>query len=235
MYSVTINQRVELIKNNSDEINIFVEEYKPFIAACTQKVVGRYVAYGQDDELSIALMAFVEAIRSYDGSKGNFLSFSQNVIRRRIIDYYRKEKKHNLVININGYSDEEQEETDITIAMSMEEYSKEEISEYRRLELEQLKRELEGWSISLFELVDISPKHKKTKKVYSDIVKFLLRRQDIVAKMKQKKYLPIAEIEQNLKIPRKTIERARKYIIAVLIICTGDYEFIKDYVNWGVE
>jgi len=32
-------------------------------------VVGRYVAYGQDDELSIALMAFVEAIRSYDVSK----------------------------------------------------------------------------------------------------------------------------------------------------------------------
>jgi len=55
-------------------------------------VVGRYVAYGQDDELSIALMAFVEAIRSYDVSKGNFLSFSQNVIKRRIIDYYRKEK-----------------------------------------------------------------------------------------------------------------------------------------------
>lgn len=58
MYSVTINQRVEAIKNNEEEINLFVEEYKPFIAACTQKVVGRYVAYGQDDELSIALMAF---------------------------------------------------------------------------------------------------------------------------------------------------------------------------------
>ncbi|GAE90135.1 RNA polymerase sigma factor SigI [Acetivibrio straminisolvens] len=235
MYSVTINQRVELIKNDEDKINIFVEEYKPFIAACAQKVVGRYVAYGQDDELSIALMAFVEAIRSYDASKGNFLSFSQNVIRRRIIDYQRKEKKHSTVVNINGYVEHEEEETDLSIAMSIEKYSNEEISEYRRLELQQLKKELEKWDISFFELVNISPKHKKTKKIYSNIIKFLLSRQDIMEKIKQKKYLPIAEIEKNLKIPRKTIERARKYIIAVVIIFTGDYEFIKDYVNWEVE
>ncbi|HOM01593.1 MAG TPA: RNA polymerase sigma factor SigI [Acetivibrio sp.] len=235
MYSVTINRRVELIKNDDAKINDFVEEYKPFIAACTQKVVGRYVAYGQDDELSIALMAFVEAIRSYNASKGNFLSFSQNVIKRRIIDYYRKEKKHNTVVNINGYPENEEEETDLSIAMSMEKYSDEEISEYRRLELQQLKKELEEWDISFFDLVNISPKHKKTKKIYGNIVKFLLSRPDIMEKIKQKKYLPIAEIEHNLKIPRKTIERARKYIITVVIILTGDYEFIRDYVNWEVE
>ncbi|HOP91811.1 MAG TPA: RNA polymerase sigma factor SigI [Acetivibrio thermocellus] len=235
MYSVTINQRVEAIKNNEEEINLFVEEYKPFIAACTQKVVGRYVAYGQDDELSIALMAFVEAIRSYDVSKGNFLSFSQNVIKRRIIDYYRKEKKHSVVVNINGHLEDEEEETDLGIAMSIDKYSEEEISEYRRLELEQLKKELKEWDISFFDLVNISPKHKRAKKIYSKIIKFVLSRPDIMEKIKQKKYLPVAEIEQSLKIPRKTIERARKYIITVVIIFTGDYEFIRDYVNWEVE
>jgi len=54
MYSVTINQRVEAIKNNEEEINLFVEEYKPFIAACTQKVVGRYVA--TDRMMNLALL-----------------------------------------------------------------------------------------------------------------------------------------------------------------------------------
>lgn len=234
MHPVTINQRVEIIKNNDDEINIFVEEYKPFIAACAQRTAGRYVAYGQDDELSIALIAFVEAIRSYDSSKGNFLSFSQNVIRRRIIDFYRKEKKHSMMVRINEYTvDEDEEELDHTIEKSIDEYSKEEVSEYRKLEMEQLKKELDEWGISFFELANVSPKHSKTRALYSEIIRFLLSRGDIVKQIKQKKYLPIAEIEENLKIPRKTIERARKYIIAVLIICTGDYEFIKDYVNWG--
>lgn len=234
MHPVTINERVEKIKDDENQINIFVEEYKPFIASCVEKSVGHYVSYGHDDELSIGLIAFVEAINSYDSTKGNFLSFSQNVIKRRIIDYYRKEKKHERVIPINEQVNEEDgEELDLTIGKSLEEYSKEEVSEYRKLELEQLKRELEEWDISFFELVNISPKHNKTRLMYSEIIKFILSRHEMVKQIKQKKYIPIAEIEKSLKIPRKKIERGRKYIIAVLIILTGDYEYIRDYVNWG--
>ena len=35
------------------------------------------MSYGTDDELSIAMIAFVEAIRSFDSSKGNFQLFAQ--------------------------------------------------------------------------------------------------------------------------------------------------------------
>jgi RNA polymerase sigma factor len=233
MYSISINDRVETIKGDDKQINIFVEEFKPFIAASVEKITGKYVSYGRDDELSIALIAFVEAIKSYEKTKGNFLSFSQNVIKRRIIDYYRKEKKHNMNVSIEYTDDEESDEIDLSTAKSLEEHSKEEASEYRRLELEQLKKELTQWDISFFELADVSPKHNKTRMIYSQIIKFILSREDIVKYIKQKKILPIAEIEKNLNIPRKTIERGRKYILAVLIICTGDYDFIKDYINWG--
>lgn len=46
-----------------------------------------------------------------------------------------------------------------------------------------------------------------------------------------KKYIPIAEIEKALKISRKKIERLRKYIIAIIIIITGDYYYIKEYIR----
>jgi RNA polymerase sigma factor len=46
-----------------------------------------------------------------------------------------------------------------------------------------------------------------------------------------KKYLPIAELERVSELPRKLIERFRKYIIAVVIIAIGDYEYIKDYIK----
>ncbi len=49
--------------------------------------------YGIDEELSIALMAFNEAIDGYDTSKGSFLSFAKLVINRRLIDYLRKKTK----------------------------------------------------------------------------------------------------------------------------------------------
>lgn len=234
MHPITINERVVAIKNDEEQINRMIEEYKPFIAASVERVSGRYVEYGRDDELSIALMAFVEAIRSYDIKKGNFLAFSQNVIKRRVIDYYRKEKKHNVVVPMNEFSSEEEEEGfDLSIGRSIDEYSKEELSEYRRLEIEQLKKELSDWDISFNELMKVSPKRNKTRKLYSEIVKFIMSREDMLRQIMQKKSLPISEIEKSLRIPRKNIERGRKYIIAVLIICLGEYEHIKDYVNWG--
>jgi len=235
MGSITINERVERIKNDEDGINKFIEEYKPFIASCVEKAVGHYVVYGQDDELSIGLIAFSEAIKAFDSSRGNFLTFAQNVIKRRIIDYYRKERKHKKTIFLDDYYTEDdsgESDYDLTASKAIDTYSEEEISKYRRLELEQLKEELEEWGISFFELPDVSPKHKRTRQTYSEIVRFLLSDVDLLSHIKTKKTLPTIQIEKNLKIPRKKIDRGRKYIIVVLIICTGDYEFIKDYINW---
>lgn len=233
MYSISINDRVDRIKGNDEEINKLLEEYKPFIASCVEKATGRYVRYGEDDELSIGLMAFVEAIKSYEKSKGSFLSFAQNVIKRRIIDYYRKERKHSNVISMTEVMGEYDEDStvDLSLQQSLQEYSDKEISEYRRLEIEELKKELASWDISFFELAEASPKAEKTRKAYKDIVRFILSQEELVDFIKIKKYLPIAEIQKGTGIPRKKIERARKYVLAVVIINTGDYQYLRDYVD----
>ena len=235
MQPASINDRVRKIKNNNDEINRLVEEYKPFIASCVEKNTGRYVKYGEDDELSVGLLAFVEAIKAYNVLRGNFLSFSQNVIKRRLIDYHRKEKRHKNVVYINEYTnDDEEKENDLSIEKSLDIYSEREISEYRRLEIEELKKELAQWDISFIELTETSPKHEKTRKMCAEIISFIVSQPELVKQVKNKRYLPVAEIEKSLCIPRKKIERMRKYILAVMIINTGDYEYIRDYVNWGV-
>lgn len=233
MQATDINARVAAIKNNEEEINRFVEEYKPFIASCTEKLTGRYVRYGEDDELSIAMMGFVEAIKAFDGSRGNFLSFSQSVIKRRLIDYYRKEKRHSNVISLNTYMGEENEEFDLSSGESLEQYDKDRLGEYRRLELEQLGRELAEYEITFFELASVSPKQDRTHRICGEIAGFLLSRPDLIQRIKEKKYLPVAEIVNALKLPRKIVERSRKYIIAVVIIASGDYQYISDYVNIG--
>jgi RNA polymerase sigma factor len=232
MVPCSVNERVEKIKNDEKAINIFVEEYKPFISSCVQRATGKYFRFGEDDELSIGMIAFVEAINSYESMKGNFLSFAQNIIKRRLIDYYRKEKKHSNVISLNGtYEEDGETEKDLSVEVSIDNYSKEMLEEARRHELEELKYELQKWDISFAELVDASPKHDKTRKICKEIIKFLFSQPVLVTNILQKKYLPIAEIEKNLKIPRKKIERARKYIIAVLLIKMGDYELIKEFIE----
>ncbi|MGI6776528.1 MAG: RNA polymerase sigma-I factor [Acetivibrionales bacterium] len=234
MHSVLINKKVEKIQNNEDEINKLVEEYKPFIASCTEKVTGRYVRYGEDDELSIALMAFVEAVKAYNSKKGGFLPFARNVIKRRLIDYFRKECRHNSVIPLSTYYSENEEEKDLSAELSIEKHEIDRLSEYRRMELEELKKELDKWEISFFELADASPKHRKTKKMCAEIINFLISDRKLLSVIKNKKYLPIAEIERSTGIPRKKIERSRKYILAVIIIMTGDYQYIQDYLDTDI-
>ncbi len=231
MQFTAVNARIDDIRNNTDEINRFVEEYKPFIASCTEKVAGRYVSYGSDDELSIAMLAFVEAIHSFDETKGNFFSFSRNVIKRRLIDYYRSEKRHSNVISLNMYMEEHDEEFDLSSGEAIRIHSEQKLAEFRRLEMEELGKELKEWGITFSELAGASPKHEKTRRQCSEIVGIILSRPDMLQQVIIKKYLPLAEIEKASKLPRKLMERFRKYIIAVIVIATGDYEYIRDYIK----
>lgn len=238
MFSESINEKVMKIKCDPEQKNSFIEEYKPFVAATVERCTGKYVNYGRDEELSIGLMAFDEAIMRYDQVKGNFLSFAQSIIKRRLIDYYRKEKKHRNVTYLNDYNPEDGETEEvyeyiITAGEAQSKYHQEEINQLRRQELLQLKAELSMWELKFEDIARSSPKHLATKKSYLEIVKFVIERQELVKKLKEKKYLPIAEIEFGTKIPRKTIERSRNYVIAAVIILTGDYYCIREFIDWG--
>lgn len=230
----SINKRAELARNSQEEINRLVEDYKPFIAACVQRATGRYMHYGEDDELSIGLMAFVEAVQSHDSSKGNFLSFAQTVIQRRLIDHHRKERKHSCVVSLQGhYPADPEDELDLSSAQAVEQFQSDQLGELRRVEIEEIQKELALWDISFADLVRTSPKQQKMKDLCGEILDFILSKPELAGLMKEKKYLPVAEIEKGLKLHRKKIERIRKYIIAMVVISTGDYQYIREYVRWG--
>ena len=238
MFADSINEKAMQIKSEKESRSAFIEEYKPFIAATVERFTGKYVSYGHDDELSIALMAFDEAIIHYEQIKGSFLSFAKNVIHRRLIDYYRKEKRHQNVAYINEYSTGEGEPEDsyeyiVSAREAQCKYEEQEINELRKQEILQLRKELSSWKLRFEDIAKSSPKHAGTKKSYVDIVKYIIDSPDLVERIKTKMYLPVAEIEEGTKLPRKTIERARNYVIAAVIILTGDYYCIREFIDWG--
>jgi RNA polymerase sigma factor len=102
------------------------------------------------------------------------------------------------------------------------------------MEIIQLRSELEKFDLDFSDIAKSSPKHKGTKKAYLDIVKFVVDNKDVSDKIKQKKYIPVAEIQMATNLPRKTIERARNYVIAAVLILTGDYYSLREYIDWGV-
>lgn len=226
-----INARLEEIRKDKENIGRFVEEYKPFIASCAGKAAGRYMSYGTDDELSIAMAAFVEAIDSFDRSKGNFFTFSRNVIKRRLIDYYRSERRHSNVISLNLYLEEKGEEYDLSSDEAVRTYSDQRLAELRRIELQELGRELAQWNITYRDLTRASPRHRKTRQQCAELAGIILSTPELLQPVMTKKYLPVAELERISGLPRKLIERFRKYIIAVVVIAIGDYEYIKDYIK----
>ena len=231
-FKKSLEERVEKAKRNQEELNKLIEEYKPFIASTLQKKTGKYLKYGYDDELTIGMLAFKEAIEAYDKSKGKFLNFAKQVITLRGIDYYRKNQKLKDTVYLQGnYNIESQDANTVIMNKAMEEYQHKNINEMRKLEILEYKKELKEWGIEFSELVKVSPKQQKLKKTYKDIAQFIVQDRDMLNKLIDIKRLPLKEIENSIFIHRKKLERGRIYIIALVIAKKGDYELIREYIE----
>ncbi|WP_352420812.1 RNA polymerase sigma-I factor [Proteiniborus sp.] len=232
-FKSSLEDRVEKAKTNSDEMNNLIEEYKPFIASTIQKRTGRFLKYGYDDELTIGMLAFKESIESFDKSKGKFLNFAKHVINLRMIDYYRKTKREGNVVSLEVINQQDDESTiDIGAAKAIEEYEKERENEARKLEIFQYKKELNDWQIEFSDLVKVSPKQEKLRNLYKDVAKLIIENRELLDILISRKRLPIKEIENHTGIHRKKLERGRIYIISLVIVMKGDYNYLKEYVNW---
>lgn len=233
LFNNTLEDRVEEAKTNPEEMNKLIEEYKPFIANAVQKRTGGFLKYGHDDELTIGMLAFKEAIESYNRTKGKFLSFAKHVINLRMIDYYRKTKREGNLVSLEMVSQQDDENIiDIGMIKSVEEHKAKEENEARRFEILQYKEELKGWEIEFNDLVKASPKQEKLRELYKEIARIIIENQKLFDFLLSKKRLPIKEIEDFTKIHRKKIERGRIYIIALIVAMKGDYTYIKEYANW---
>lgn len=220
--------------NDPEFLETFIRQNEFFILKCASSVYHRYITKS-DDEWSVALSAFVQAVRDYSGDKGHFKSFGELVIKRKLIDYMRAQSKHNSEISVNPAvfncdSDEDEEEIEMRAAVSKKISVQEDDS--LKLEIETVGRIFVNYGFSFFELTDCSPKAGKTRKTCAQAVALMVRNPEWIDKMRKSKQLPIKEIENAGNIPRKILERHRKYIIAATEIITGDYPFLAEYLQF---
>jgi RNA polymerase sigma factor len=228
---ISLEERVIKSKNNNNELNTLISDFKPFIASVVQKKVGRYLEYGIDDELSVGLSAFMEATNSFDIKRGSFLSFSRLVINARVIDFLRKKSKLK-TISIDEDLQEGNELPAILDKKSMEKYALENEADKMKLEVIEYVSLLKNWNINFNELVHYSPRKDALRQEYKKAARAVVDNADILDKLMRTKRLPIREIEEILKIHRKKLERGRIYIIAIVLailnglsyldICKGD-------------
>ncbi len=214
--------------------NDVLQRYQPFVAKTASKFCKRYVNPETDDEFSIALLAFNEAMEHWKPDAGrSFIGFAETVIRRRLTDYVRKEQRTAGQIPQSAFlqEDEEGETFDpIDARRSAEMHLQERERDERRLEIEGLNAQLADFGISFTDLVEGSPKHEDSRKMLIGIGWMLSRDRDLSEVLLLKKSLPLKELTERASVSRKTLERGRKYIIAVALIHMGQYPHLQSFV-----
>jgi RNA polymerase sigma factor len=221
-----LEQRVLAAKADKDQCGLLIDEYMPFISSCASRAFGvRYISKS-NDELSIAMAAFSESVSAFDASRGLFLPFAAIVIKRRLIDYSRSQSRLKAEISTSFLSESDDEIATLDIPDDSQQQA-----EPIKLEIDALNGELSTYHIDFMELIIDSPKAEKTKRTCATAINFILNSPDVRRKMQLHRILPLTEIATHCLIPRKILERHRKYIVAVVEILANDYPYLAEYVS----
>lgn len=215
-------------KTDSRAADALISSYMPFIKSETAKFLKR-PPDPSDDELSIAMFAFYEAVRSYTKSRGAFLNFAALQIRSRLIDNYRREKRNKGQISLDS-SDEEQTDLLETIPDSHNEYEENEIREATKQEIAELSAQMTDFGVSMTDVSDNSPRQSRTVESCRKAIAYARTHPDILEDFLRTKRVPIARLAEGAAVDRKSLERHRRYLVAVLLICTNGYEILRGHI-----
>lgn len=221
-------------KNDETALNQFVAENKDFILRCASRTCKRFITES-DDEFEVAMVAFWEAVRQYNGEAGSFSSFAAMVIRRRLMDSFDSKSRHSREIAV-GHSMTWSEEDQLAgviaeVQQAIVRNSRDDTNDVKE-EIEALGGVLREYGFSFFDLAEASPKAGKTKKCCGRAVRWMLAAAERVLQMRKTHSLPVAAISLALDIARKILERHRRYIIAATEILDGDYPHLAEYLDY---
>lgn len=226
-----IVSKVYAAKNDVQAADELVRQYMPFIKSETAKFIHRLPEEGHDDELSIAMFAFHQAVLSYSRLKGAFLHYASVNIKNRLIDYYRSEARYYSVVSLDNteYADDKtghlanSERADESEDIEQKSAAKAEINEFAV--------QLDEFNLSLADIAENCPKQKRTLSACGRVLNYAKANPKLLEILTETKKLPISQLSAGAGVERKTIERHRKYIIAIMLAYTNGYEIIRGHLN----
>jgi RNA polymerase sigma factor len=228
-----IDEKAVDASNDEAKLNRFILEYEAYILKCASKTSRRFITKS-DDEWSIALEAFCSAVKTYSYEKGSFFGHAELLISRRLIDFFRVQSRHRAELPVShAVLSGELEEDSEDAALASEIVSKANSTSDNPLgeEIDAVNLLFHAYGFSFYDLIACSPKSKKTREACRKAVSYMISSPLLVNEMRRSKNLPLKIIENQAGIPRKILERHRKYIIAAIEIITGDYPGLSEYMR----
>ncbi|KPV42270.1 RNA polymerase sigma factor SigI [Alicyclobacillus ferrooxydans] len=227
---------VERARTGDDEARSeLLSAYTPFILRVASQTAKRFIHKEHDDEFSIAMTAMNEALDRFDPSKNaSFLNFAETVIRRRLIDYFRSQQPNPSVAVWSEFDLQDEEDNVVNYAeieSAVSAHAKIVEQRDRRDEIVEFAKDLTRFGLEFSELVDLAPKHADARANAMAVAKLIAAEEQLREFVFRKNSLPLKELEERVTVSRKTLERQRKYIIAIVILLCGDYHYLQDYIQ----
>ena len=211
--------------------NDLIELFRPYILKVAAKFCNRRLDWENDEELSVALMAFNEAIDGFDAEQGAaFSSYVYLVINRRLTDYMRRENKYKARSILKNDISEF-----IPAAGSIDSDG-----DFERIfwqdEIHSLVSKLNTYGISMKDLVAASPKHKRVRLKLAYIAYEINLDKNLSLYIKKNCRLPVKEICLRFHVRRKFVETWRRYLLTLFVILSDDdLVMVREYVGSLVE
>lgn len=217
-------------KEDNSAADQLLYQYMPFIKSEANKFLHKIPPSGQDDGISVAMCAFHEAVLAYDQGKGAFLPFAATSIKHRMIDFSRREKRHagNLSLDTEGEDERPLLET--------LDGGHDNISEHgercaAKAEISEFSKTLSEYGLTLSDVADNCPKQDRTFKACQAALDAARRNPQLFDALISTKKLPIARLCEYSDVERKTLERHRRYLMAIMLAYTNGFEIIRNHLN----
>lgn len=211
----------------------FIAKQKEFIRSYASFVCRRELDWNNDDELSVALLAFNRAIDTFNPvDRGNFLTYARVLIRNSLVDYFRSQQmRREMEKCIATDKSAGHSET----AASLRRYAIDADNMDLAYEIGLFKEILGGYGLTLETLVKHSPRHRDTRENLKKIALQVARDKELRERVLREKKIPLKEIQSRCGTHRKLLEKWRKYLLSLLIIAAHEeLEMLAEYI-WGKE
>lgn len=225
-----ITQLVYAAKINNDDADELIRQYIPFIRGEAAKFLG-HPCTQSDDAFSIAMIAFHEAILGYRRERGAFLPYAARTIRNRLIDESRRQTRYAGTLSLDAATDEGNRVLSEEIPDPRDPYTEASDLEATQQEIAELAEVLSRFGVSFADVADHNPKQERTQKACLAVIRYAMDNPHLLDTLLHTGKLPMAQLVQGSGCDRKTLERHRKYILAMLLIQTNGYEIIRGHLR----
>lgn len=90
---------------------------------------------------------------------------------------------------------------------------------------------MENFGVSLSDVADNCPKQQRTLEACRKALEYAKENPELLDDLLKTRRLPISRLSAGSGVERKTLERHRRYMVALMLIYTNGYEIIRGHLK----